>query len=59
MSTLETIESGLSKIKEDLKDAWLLADEYRSDNPLVLQLGTTLGKTEEDIRVVFELANTL
>lgn len=44
---------------QDLKDAWLFADEFRSDDPLILQLGNALGKTEAEIKAVFELANTL
>lgn len=44
---------------QDIKDAWVYADEFRSDDPLVLQLGLALGKTEAEIRAVFELANSL
>lgn len=55
----EAVETAVAaSTDQNIKDAWQYADEFRSDNPLVLQLGTTLGKTEEDIRVVFELANT-
>ena len=39
--------------------AWNFADEYRTDDPLVLSLASTLGKTEQEVRAIFELANTL
>ena len=56
----EAVETAVAaSTDQNIKDAWQYADEFRSDNPLVLQLGTTLGKTEEDIKAVFELANTL
>lgn len=44
---------------QELKLAWHYADEYRSDDPLVLQLGLVLGKTETEIWAVFELTQTL
>ena len=41
------------------KIAWEYADEYRSDDPLAIGLGYALGKTDAEIRAVFELANSL
>ena len=56
----EAVETAVAaSADQNIKDAWQYADEFRSDDPIVLQLGAALGKTEEDIRVVFELANTL
>ena len=57
---LDDIEDFIS-VTEDkaVKIAWQYADEYRTDDPLVLGMGYALGKTEEEIRAVFELANTL
>ena len=56
---LDDIESFIA-VTEDkaVKIAWQYADEYRTDDPLVLGMGYALGKTEEEIRAVFELANS-
>lgn len=50
---METTENRVAKI------AWQYADEYRSDDPLAIGLGYALGKTDAEIRAVFELANSL
>ena len=57
---LDDIESFIA-VTEDtaVKIAWQYADEYRTDDPLVLGMGDALGKTDAEIRAVFELANTL
>ena len=56
----EVVEAAVvASTDQNIKDAWQYADEFRSDDPLVLQLGNALGKTEAEIKAVFELANTL
>jgi len=42
-----------------LKDGWEYATEFRSDDPFVLTMGTALGKTEEEIAQLIQLAATL
>ena len=57
---LDDIESFIAATEDKaVKIAWQYADEYRTDDPLVLGMGYALGKTDDEIRAVFELANTL
>lgn len=55
----DAVESAVSAGDATVKDAWQYATEFRRDNPLVNQLGTSLGKTESDLDNLFELAQTL
>ena len=55
----DQIEAAVAAASQDVKDAWLLADYYSTDDPMVIALGQGLNKTEAEIRAVFELANTI
>lgn len=44
---------------QDVKDGWEFANEFRSDDPLVVAMGVTLGKTEAEVRGIIELGATL
>jgi len=56
----EDVETAVAaSTNQDIKDAWMYADEFRADDELVIALATAMNKTEEDIQIVFELAQTL
>lgn len=42
-----------------LKDGWEFANEFRSDDPFVIGMGQSMGKTEEETRALIEFATTL
>lgn len=42
-----------------LKDGWEFATEFRSDDPFVISMGTTLGKTAEETALFIQYAATL
>lgn len=43
----------------NLHDGWERATEFRSDDPFVIAMGATLGKTEAEVRAIIELGATL
>ena len=43
----------------NLRDGWERATEFRSDDPFVIAMGATLGKTEAEVRAIIELGATL
>lgn len=43
----------------NLHDGWERATEFRSDDPFVIAMGVTLGKTEAEVRAIIELGATL
>lgn len=53
------VEAAVASGSQDLKDGWEFANEFRSDDPLVLEMGVALGKSPEEIREVIALAITL
>lgn len=44
---------------QSLKDGWEFAPRFRSDDPFVLAMGATLGKSETEIYDLVALAQTL
>lgn len=57
---LDDIEAFIANTEDKaVKIAWQYADEYRTDDPLVLGMGYALGKSDAEIRAVFELAALL
>lgn len=42
-----------------LKDGWEYASEFRADDPFVISMGATLGKTEEETSQLIAYAATL
>lgn len=42
-----------------LKDAWQYNPQFHRNNPLVVNMGLALGKTEAEMNALFELAVTL
>ena len=60
LGLFDDIESFVAATEDHrVKIAWQYADVYQSDDPLAVGLGYALGKTDAEIRAVFELANTL
>ena len=43
----------------ELKDGWEFATEFRSDDPFVLAMGASIGKSEEETRQLIEYASEL
>lgn len=43
----------------DIKDGWGFATSFESTNPLILSMGTALGKSADDMYALFQLAATL
>ncbi|MCC6071453.1 hypothetical protein ACFSQU_18090 [Massilia sp. GCM10020059] len=48
-----------SSDSQELKDGWHHSPRFYSDNELALQLGAGLGKTPEEMRELFRLAESL
>ena len=44
---------------QTMKDGWEFATEFRSDDPFVQSMGAALGKTQEEIKQLIQLAATL
>ena len=44
---------------QTLKDGWEFATEFRSDDPFVLAMGASVGKTEEETAQLIQYAATL
>lgn len=42
-----------------LKDGWEFATEFRSDDPFVMSMGISLGKSEQETRDLIVFATTL
>ena len=43
----------------ELKDGWEFATEFRSDDPFVISMGASIGKSEEETRQLIEYAASL
>ena len=59
MSLRDAVESAVLASDQTTKDAWQYATEFVRTDPLVSALGYTLGKTDEELDALFELAATL
>ena len=55
----ESVELAVREADTATQDAWNYAQEFKRDDPLVINLGLALGKTEEALDSLFELANSL
>ena len=44
---------------QNIKDGWEFTSEFHRYAPLVIQFGLALGKTDEEMDALFELAKTL
>lgn len=44
---------------QTLKDGWEFATEFRSDDPFVIAMGDSLGKTPEETAELIEFASSL
>jgi len=55
----EAVELAVKAADQTTKDAWQYATSFVRDDPLVVSLGLTLGKSEEELDILFELASTL
>ena len=54
-----SVEAAVAASSQEVKDGWEFASEFRSDNELISQLCTALGKTEAERVALFQLAATL
>lgn len=53
------IEGAVAAAGQTTKDGWEYATEFNRFDPLVLQFGAALGKTDAELDALFELARTL
>lgn len=53
------VESAVAAGSQSLKDKWQFAQEFKRDNPTVIELGLALGKTDAEMDALFQLAETL
>ena len=54
-----SVEAAVAASSQEVKDGWEFASEFRSDNELIAQLCSALGKTEGERVALFQLAATL
>lgn len=59
LSLRELVESAVALADQTTKDAWQYATEFLESDNLVIALGTSLGKTKEEIHQIFLLAKSL
>lgn len=58
--TLRTqVEQAVMDGDQEMRDGWAFATEFRSDDPFVLDMGATLGKTPEETAELIRYAATL
>lgn len=55
----DSVEQAVAQSDQDTRDAWEYATEFKRDHPMVVSLGTALGKTPEELDTLFALAGTL
>ena len=55
----EAVEEAVASSSQTVKDGWEFAGEFNYSDPLVHALGTSLGKTSEELYSIFVLAKTL
>lgn len=53
------VEAAVEVADQVTRDAWEFAQEFRRDNPLIAAIGVAMGKTDEEIDQLFELAASL
>ena len=54
-----SVEGIVAAGPQSLKDAWEFWPTFSSNYPLILQLGTSLGKTQAEMVSLFQLAETM
>lgn len=59
LSLRDLVEDAIVAADQDTKDAWEYATEFERNHPLVLSLGTALGKTGAELDAIWALAVTL
>ena len=55
----DAVESAVAVAEQTTKDGWEFATEFRRDDPLLVSMGTALGKTEAELDALFALARSL
>jgi hypothetical protein len=55
----ETVDAYVAAAGQDTKDSWEYATQIDRDNPLIAACAAALGKSEEEIDALFELAASL
>ena len=55
----DAVEAAVAQSDQSVKDTWDFSTEIQRDNPLIIEMGTTLGMTEADVDALFELAARL
>ena len=53
------VEAAVASGDQDLKDWWEFATTFESNHPMVIAMGETLGKTQEEMDALFTLAKDL
>lgn len=53
------VEAAVAAGTQDMKDGWEFASEIRRDHPLVIEVGTILGKSSKELDDLFRTAATL
>lgn len=53
------VEAAVAGGDQNTKDTWEFSTECLRDNPLLVQMGAALGKTEAELDALFALAATL
>jgi hypothetical protein len=59
LSLRDAVENAVASADQTTKDGWEFATEFRRDDPLVISMGLALGKTEDELDDLFQLARTL
>lgn len=55
----QAVASATGDNSQTLKDGWEFATEFRSDDPFVLAMGSSIGKTEAETAQLIQYAATL
>lgn len=55
----EQVELQVKASSQEVQDTWEFSTQIERTNPLLIQMGETLGRTSADLDALFELANTL
>jgi hypothetical protein len=53
------VEAAISAANQDLQDAWHYANSFQQDNAKIAEIASAIGKTEIDVKHLFDLAVTL
>ncbi len=53
------VEAYIAAASQDVKDSWDYSMQFEIDHPLIVACMAALGKTEDDLKALFNLAGTL